>query len=343
MNGMPFIYRICILLLPFFILSCSDREHLTKDISAYRTKIRVERFDHDLFERDSSELATFIPSFRDLYPEFSDYFFNVFIKDHSNRDTSFLNSALYFTSLPSAKHFYDTTQLVFSDFRPYTNKLEEAFAYYSYYFEDSLRPVVITLVSELGIGSFTIEDQILGIGLDFFLGEKFTGYDAMGLPLYIRKTLTPDHLVSKSMHAWIRRLTHKNEFSKDVLDAMIKNGKVLYIKERLMPEERKEVIFEVNSRQLNWLESNVADMWAFVLEKDLLYKKDLKSIERMTGAGPTTQGMPADSPGGALNYLGYKIVEAYMKRNPEVTFRQLAELHDSQQILQKSKFKPILK
>ncbi len=325
------------------LISCSSEDDLVKDVSKYKTTIKYERFDQELFKRDSAALVTFIPEFRNEYPEFCDYYFNVFIKDPSNRDTSFIKSAIFFTSLTSARHFYDTTQIVYSDFDPYLEKFNEAFAYYEYYFEDSLRPVIITLVSELGIGSFTIEDKILGIGLDFFLGKKFTGYDAMSLPIYIRKTLTPEHLVSKSMHAWIRRMTHEDEFSKDILDAMIKNGKILYIKERLLPLEKKEVIFEVNSNQLNWLEDNVADMWAFVLEEDMLYRKDLISIERMTGPGPTTQGMPAESPGGALNYLGYKIVEAFMNKNPEVSFKELTEIDDAQIILQKSKFKPQFK
>lgn len=326
-----------------FLFSCSAEPDLVRDVSKYKTKIKHERFDQELFKRDSLELATFIPEFQGIYPEFCDYYFNVFIKDPSNKDTSYLNSALFFTSLSSAQHFYDTTQVVYPDFDPYMEKFIDAFAYYEYYFQDSMRPVIITLVSELGIGSFTIEDKILGIGLDFFLGEKFTGYDAMSLPIYIRKSLTPEYLVAKSMHAWIRRMTHEDEFSKDILDAMIKNGKILFIKERLLPLEKKEIIFEVNSAQLAWLESNVADMWAFALEKDLLYRKDMISIERMTGPGPTTQGMPAESPGGALNYLGYKIVEAYMDRNPEVTFRELTEKTDAQIILQKSKFKPKFK
>lgn len=335
------LFWIIILSVTFSLLhSCSNEPKLNIDVSEHTTPINLIRFDSLLFETDSTELENLIEAMRHSHPEFSSYYFNVFIKDQLNKDTSYLNSAKYFTGLPSARHFYDSVKNVFPDLSIQKKELEKAFAYYEYYFGDRNRPDIITLVSELGIGAFTIDSSVLGIGLDFFLGPEFSGYDAMVIPMYLRNTMTPKHVVPKSMHAWIQNLTHPDQGSKDVLDAIIHNGKLFYIKERLLPGYPKEFIFDVSKEQLEWLETNVAEMWSFALEKEMLYKNDLRNIERMTGIGPTTQGMPRQSPGGALNYLGYKIVEAYMNKNKKISMTDLVQNHNSNEIFQQSNFKP---
>jgi len=50
--------------------------------------------------------------------------------------------------------------------------------------------------------------------------------------------------------------------------------------------------------------------------------------------------MPTDSPGQAVNYLGKKIVEAYVKANPRVTMAQLLEISDGQKVLAGARYKP---
>lgn len=337
------LFWIIILSVTFSLMqSCSSEPKLNVDVSEYRTAINIIRFDSLLFEADSTQLESLVEEMRNSQPEFSNYYFNVFIKDQLNKDTSYLNSAKYFIGLPSAQYFYDSTKNVFQDFTEEKIEFEKAFAHYEYYFGDNNRPEIITLVSELGIGAFTIDSSVLGIGLDYFLGPDFTGYNAMNIPIYLRSSMTPEHVVPKGMQAWIQNLTHPDQSPKDVLDAIIRNGKLLYIKERLLPDFPKELIFDVTPEQLQWLQTNVAEMWSFALEKEMLYKTDLRSIERMTGIGPTTQGMPRQSPGGALNYLGYKIVEAYMSKNKNVDMAELVQNYDSNDIFQQSNFKPAL-
>jgi hypothetical protein len=338
-NLLVYSLRFLLLAALTMTLSCQKKDK-NPEVGHFNKTIPLLRFEEILFQSDSSALADQIEMLRKEEPEFLSYFFDYFIEDDSYADTSYLGKALYFRTLSSAKHFYDTVKIVYPNFQPYREAFENAFAYFEYYFSTPHRPTLITMVSELGVGSFTIDTAVLGIGLDFYLGEKFTGYEALMLPQYIKKSLTPDHMVSKSMKAWIRNYTHPDENPKDVLDAIVRNGKLYYILEKIMPQVARHLIWEVEPDQMQWLKENVEDMWAFALEKEMLYKKDVRSIERMTGMAPTTQGMPRQSPGGALNYLGYAIVEAYMKRNPNQTLRNLAMENNSQAIFQGSKFKP---
>ena len=50
--------------------------------------------------------------------------------------------------------------------------------------------------------------------------------------------------------------------------------------------------------------------------------------------------MPPAAPGRTANYIGWQIVKAYMRRNPEADIQDLIEATDAQQFLQKSRYKP---
>ena len=67
---------------------------------------------------------------------------------------------------------------------------------------------------------------------------------------------------------------------------------------------------------------------------------------RMTDWSGEVTPMPADppmpeAPGRTANWMGWQIVQAYMKRKPETTFRQLIDLTDAQAPLDQSKYNPV--
>ena len=50
--------------------------------------------------------------------------------------------------------------------------------------------------------------------------------------------------------------------------------------------------------------------------------------------------MPSNSPGKVGAWLGWQIVKAYMKENPNTTLKELIAIKDGQKILTGSKYKP---
>jgi E3 ubiquitin-protein ligase DOA10 len=80
-------------------------------------------------------------------------------------------------------------------------------------------------------------------------------------------------------------------------------------------------------------------MWSFLAEKKLLYSTDQLTINKLTGPAPFTSLFTSESPGRAVIWLGYRIIESYM-RNNKVSLEALLEDNDYQQILAKAKFRP---
>ena len=125
-----------------------------------------------------------------------------------------------------------------------------------------------------------------------------------------------------------------------MLDLMIHNGKRLYLLNKILPSVSDTVIMEYSKEQWEWVENNEVEMWAFFFKNELFYKTNRMEINKYLNVSPNSPGMPMEAPGRTANYMGWKIIEAYMKRNPKFSVQDLIQNSDAQDILNKSRFKP---
>jgi hypothetical protein len=71
-----------------------------------------------------------------------------------------------------------------------------------------------------------------------------------------------------------------------------------------------------------------------------LYEKNRNLLVNYIQEGPTTIGMPAESPGNIAAYLGYKIVKAYLSKYPNTTIQQLITSKNKLTILTSAGYNP---
>jgi hypothetical protein len=121
---------------------------------------------------------------------------------------------------------------------------------------------------------------------------------------------------------------------------MIRNGIELYIKQKLLPETPDSVNMEFTSTQLEWLRNNEAQIWAFLLEEDLLYSVDYRRFQKLITPSPNVPNMPPEAPGRVANWVGYRIICDYMDAHPNESLPDLLEDRDPQIILAESGYKP---
>jgi hypothetical protein len=81
-------------------------------------------------------------------------------------------------------------------------------------------------------------------------------------------------------------------------------------------------------------------MWTYLVEHDLLFTSDQFTIRKFTGEAPFTSYYTNESPGRAAVWLGFRIVESYMMKNPAVKLSELMNDADFQGILEKAKYSP---
>ena len=159
------------------------------------------------------------------------------------------------------------------------------------------------------------------------------------------QTLGVCNILSKSVvNTYLKEITFRNiplqslNPEATLLDCIIEEGKYIYATQNILSEKPFNYILNYTKEQLQWVEKNETNIWAYIIENQLLYNKDRTKYFHLIAPGPSTKNI-ANSPSRIGNYIGYKIVQSYMKEN-SITIDSLFNTLDSQLILQQSKYKP---
>lgn len=343
----------CLSILPIMLIaSChSDKATNIPDVSDIHVDLRVTRFEQLLLE-DTTMDAVRLQKLLDEYPAFSKVYFDhvMPMEDdiivNADRETR-LKNILYWIHQPGTRWLYDTVQQIFPKLEKVEKDLQSAFTYAKYYFPDKKTPVIYTTVSDFGYFPFIYSEDTLtdglGISLEMFLGDTFPYMKYTGMNNafsdYLTRSYNKDHIVSRTLDVWVDDLVGPPSGQR-LIDIMINHGKKLYIMKSLLPETHDSVIIDYPLQKLKWVEDNERNIWYQLSTQDMLYETSMRKIQKFVGPAPTSPGMPAQSPGNTASWLGWKIVQAYMKKRPETTLPQLIAIEDSQVVLDQSGYRP---
>lgn len=181
-------------------------------------------------------------------------------------------------------------------------------------------------------------DTALIIALDMYFGSDYEGYPKMGIPVYISERLTPAHIVPDCLKEMALPLLKRNKASV-LLDAMIEEGKILHFCSTLLPETDDYLKIGYTKEQYEWCVDNENSIWSFLIENELLYSTEAQAMSMFMTDGPFTASFSQQSPSRTGAWLGWQIVNAYMKNN-NVSMQELMANTNSQEILEKSAYKP---
>ena len=304
----------------FFFLSCNTTTKKEKEIEAVPVDLKVIRFDKIFFETKPNDL----PKIKKEFP----FFFPA-----GNEDAVWLEKM----QNPLWRELYTEVQKKFSDFDLYTSQLNTAFKHIKYYFPKAKNPEVYTVISEMDYNNKVIyADSLLIISLEMYLGKEHKFYQ---FPNYIKQNFEPHQMMPDVVEAFSKRVIKTD--AGNFLAAMIHAGKILYLKDVILPEYKDEDKIGYTETQLLWCQENENYMWRYFIENQLLYDDDPKLIPRFVTPAPFSKfylEIDNESPGKVGAWTGWQIVRSYMKNN-EVSLPQLMQT-DAKEIFEKSNYKP---
>ncbi|HEB61703.1 MAG TPA: hypothetical protein ENI82_00990 [Bacteroidetes bacterium] len=318
-----------------------------------KSEVSVIRYDELLFDLDTMDIKSSFDTLYHKYPAFTDiYFENVVpLAGYKSDSVLFYKELKRFITDTAIIKIEDLVQKTFGNMEGIESEFNSAFENLKKAFPEAKTPVLYSYISAFAIQRFIFEDgdrDGLAFGLDLFLGDNFP-YNELEhgqntFSNYLVRTYNKQHLVKKVLELWVDDKLGDPPGNR-AIDAMIKNGKKLYVLKQLIPEISDTVLLEYTPSQLEWLGKNEREMWTFYIENNLFYTTDSYKIKRLTSPAPNSQalGMPTKSPGETGNYLGYKIVSEFMKRQGEMSLKDLINYKDSQKLMERSRFKPQLK
>lgn len=352
------IYPLARLLVPLglaVVTACSTGEsEFIPEVEDIEIDLSFRRFEKDLFRLDTNaNFETELVALEESYGEFGKIYFDNVLGSRNSDALSVSHEKFVrgFITFPFLRSLYDTMQVVYQSTEDIEDDFKQAFQFYKFYFPDNRTPTVTTFLSEFSYQAFIYGTDELAVGLDLFLGEQYPYQEIdpynPNFSSYLTRTYNRDHLVPKTLLPLVQDLVGPPR-GNHMLDEMIQKGKELYLLDHLLPYHPDTVIMEVSSDQWAWLEKNEQDIWAFFLNEsdlttgqNLLYSTDWASYRKFIEYSPNSPGMPDEAPGRTACFIGWKIVDSWMKRTGnEGNIKLLLSQTDAQQLFTESRYKP---
>ncbi|MFZ4464395.1 MAG: hypothetical protein ACOYN5_11140 [Bacteroidales bacterium] len=326
---------VAVLLLVCGMGSCSFFSKNNLDIDDSKlpaAKVILKPYDEALFSCDTSKLADELTR---IQPEYA-YFLG-----NNPTEVANLQQINKFVTDLNLRKLYDKTRKTFPDAAQIESKLTMAGRRFLYYFPGQKLPDFYSYISGVYYESAILADQnAVVIGLDCYLGSGEEMYTQMGIPLYLSERMTPDYIVKDAFLAIYQQKVALNGSSATILQEMIEAGKRLYYIEAMQPDIAGNILLGYRETQFKWAVENQAEVWAYLVSEQLLYKNDFMMFKKLFGDGPFTREFSEEAPARLGEFIGWQIVKAFMERNSELKLNELVQLTDYQRILTDSRYKP---
>lgn len=301
--------------------------------------ISYRRLDHDVFQTPKAPADAVLKTVKEKYPDFYREYFSGVVR-LGNPDQPEFNVALAgFLNDVYINQLVDEVNLQYSQTASIEKELTDAFKRYHTFVPEARVPKVVFCISALNY-SVVATDSVMAIGLDMFLGSNYEPYRAMAFPEYILQRKNKEHLVPETLLGWLLSEFPKDGTKNSLVDFMVYQGKILFLLDIMLPEYKDDRLFGFTPESLEFVEENEAQIWAYFVEKKLLFTEDRREIMKYIDEAPFAAGMPREVPGRIGLWVGRNIVKSYLDNNPGVTLPQLMENRDYKGIFTQSKYKP---
>lgn len=182
-------------------------------------------------------------------------------------------------------------------------------------------------------------DDVISLSVERYLGTDYPLYTQFFEPYQIQQ-MTPEFVVRDYLTAWLMSNVVRQDASTKptLLSAMVDEGKIKYILSQLLPDNSPEYIIGYTAQQMAWCKDNEKDVWQNILKQNQLFTIDYMIISRYIHDAAYTLPVGRQSPGHLGVWIGWQIVNEYMKKT-DASIEEL--LHaDSRNILKVSKYNP---
>jgi gliding motility-associated lipoprotein GldB len=299
---------------------CNQKSEAEKEVEAIPLKIKVERFDKIFFEAGPEELEQVINKYPYFFPDQDPAIYRKKLQD------------------PLWRELYSEVQKQYPDFSQQTSELEDLFKRAVYQWPQTRAPRVITLINEMDYDTKSIyADSLVLISLELYLGKDHRFYE---FPAYLKQNFEPRQIAPDVAQSFAERKV-PSPSDKSLLSLMLYHGKILYIKDVLLPDFSDAEKIGFLPEQIEWSRENEAYMWQYFIQGELLYSTDSKLPNRFINPAPFSKfylEIDNDTPGSTGRWIGWQIVRAFMKNNDIKMHDMLAM--DARELFEKSKYKP---
>ena len=304
------------------VVACDDDDKREEEIAQIPVDVKIERFDRRFAEASPADLPSLKRDFPYLFP--NQYPDSLWIEKMQDTIQVELDEAV-------AEQFpnFETTE----------EELEDLFRHIKYYFPNTRIPKVVTLTSDVDYRNQVVwADSLLLISVDTYLGQENPLYE--GVQDYIKKQFRKEQIVADVAAEFGEKVIPKPS-SRSFLADMIYFGKLLYLKDALIPFKADPEKIGYSPEELDWVQSNEGQIWRYFVEKELLYSSSPELSTRFLFPAPFSKfylELDNEAPARVGQYMGWQIVRQFMEKN-EIPLQEMLKM-EAETIFKQSKYKP---
>lgn len=304
------------------LFACNNDDKKEEEIAQIPVELEVQRFDQKFAAAKPEDLTSLKREFPYLFPR--QYPDSMWIE--KMQDTIQLE-------------LDDAVAEQFPNFEATGEDLENLFRHIKYYFPETEIPKVVTLTSDVDYRNQVVwADSLLLIAVDTYLGKEHPLY--VGVQDYIKKQFEKEQIVSDVVAEFGEKVI-PNPVSRTFLAQMIYFGKILYLKDALIPFKSDPVKIGYTPEELEWAKSNEDQIWRYFVEGEHLYSSDSDLVTRFLYPAPFSKfylELDNEAPARLGQFIGWQIVRQYMQKN-DVSLQEMLQ-QDAEIIFKESKYKP---
>lgn len=329
-------FTIVFFLLATTLFSCSDKNKVEECVEAPSSVVKINLQFEQLQEiLPSVKSKTELVQFLSRYPVIRD---QVLHRAEYPDDSTFINTLYQRFTNPHIDSLLIETNQVFGDQYQLQKEFEDAFANLQYYYPDVKLPKVQTILTGFDTDLF-VSDTLIIVGLDYYLGQgakyRPNMYEYI-LQQYIPQNIVPSVMLLYGIDA---RINATNMNDRTVLADMIAYGKSFYFAKRMLPCTPDSILINYNRKDIEGARKNQDLIWFRLVEDKVLYSTAQQDKQHYLGQRPKTVEVGPECPGRIAQWVGWQIVNSYMKNNEEATLQDLMMISDADRLFKESKYK----
>lgn len=167
--------------------------------------------------------------------------------------------------------------------------------------------------------SILFVDSVMLIALNHYLGADFEGYSHW--PYFMRRTKTPENMPYDMAEALVAT-SYPFKGNGTLLSRLLYEGALAHAKQSLAGGDAASALGYDESTWKSLLD-NEAAMWHSIVADRLLYDTSQGTVDRLVAPSARVTVLGTEAPGRVGRFIGYRIVESYIKNNPDTTLPQL--------------------
>ena len=246
--------KFIIAFVPAFVLLLSCQRNIQKtSLDGANVQLEIKRLDKDLNIIGIDSLEKEIGFLKEKYGDFFGLYCDNVLLIGEPGSANFAENLKLFLTDYTVFHALSKTMEKFGDFDDIGGEIENGFRHYKYFFPEKQIPAVYTIITGFN-QSIVVDEGVLAISLDKYLGRDCEIYDRLMVSNYMRQNMHPRMIPSDCMKAWALTEYPNQDPIDDLIGNMLYNGKIHYFQKCMLPNAHDTLIMGFTKQQADWCE-----------------------------------------------------------------------------------------